>query len=162
MLLMGTLASILSVSSAQTPSVLPPTVPNELDMLYGEEDDPVDPSDDVTWYVPHKFYRIKKIIAYMPADEVTMPGFKLIFSVPNFYSELFGVSDWPNIEHTFGNIGVGYTPQSPEPEKEFNKEIRKMATCVDLYDTENDKADFESWRMKIEGESDTSYFGADF
>ena len=137
-------------------------MPIELDMLYGVEDDPVDPSDDVTWYVPHKFYRIWKIIAYMPADEVTMPGFKLIFRVPSNYDTKYGVSDWPDIEHTFGNIGIGYTPQSPEPEKEFTTEIRKMATCVDLYDTENDKADFESFRFKIEEQSGTSYFGADF
>ena len=113
-------------------------------------DDDADPTtvDEEVWYVPYKFYRLKKISAYMPADGTTMPGFNVRFLVKSSHCDLQGVCGWPPIDHTFGNTGVGYTPQSPLPVFTSSNEIVQIATCVDTSSTDG-KADFESFHLKI-------------
>ena len=132
-LFLGILSSICLVNLATpTPSILPATVPVEHNMTDGELDDPIEFQE--YQYMDKKFYRIWKIIAYMPTDEVTMPGFKLIFRVPDEYDALYGISGWPDEEFTFGNPGIGntdsrglpgtgYVPQDPAPEIVFDNEI---------------------------------------
>ena len=52
------ISHLINPALALNPPTLPQTVPNELAMAYGLEDDPI--TLDYTWYVPHKFYRLTK------------------------------------------------------------------------------------------------------
>ena len=108
---------------AQNPPTLPATNPVYLDMIYGSEDDPITVFE---WYVPHKFYRMTSIVGYLyPVGSVyyTMPGFRVTFEADPY------TSGWAPIEQDFGNVGVGYTPDTVD--LNFANELTEVATCVD-------------------------------
>ena len=146
--------NLIHVAFAQTPTTLPPTVPNELTMWHGSEDYPLTTFE---WYVPYKFYRITKIEAAVSNNNLFMPGFKLTFQP--YHPDVIG---WPDEVMTFGDLGGStYTANSPMTSIDLTTEILEIATCVDfLGETYN--SDFERFKVKdennIEQEIGSNYY----
>ena len=113
-------------------------------MVQGNEEDSV---TDFTWVVPHKFYSLSKIKAYVRDYDgysvlPTMPGFELTFS-----ADPTKTSGWDDIVQTFGNTDTGYTALTFD--LSFCSEIVAMATCVDNFWSGTDPPYAELERFKF-------------